>query len=159
MKRVVATGTFDILHPGHLYYLEESRRLGDELYVIVARDRNVRHKPRPVIPEEQRARMVAALKPVDHAVLGDLHDMFRPIEEIRPAVITFGFNQHFEEEKVRKELEKRGLSVELARIGSYRGDRYCSSSEIVRQVLARYPHGQGPRTGGSNDGSSARNGL
>jgi len=159
VKRVVATGTFDILHPGHLYYLEESRRLGDELYVIVARDRNVRHKPRPVIPEEQRARMVAALKPVDHAVLGDLHDMFRPIEEIRPAVITFGFNQHFEEEKVRKELEKRGLSVDLARIGSSRGDRSCSSSERVRQVLGRYPHGQGPRTGGSNDGSSARNGL
>ncbi|HQP72188.1 MAG TPA: adenylyltransferase/cytidyltransferase family protein, partial [Methanoculleus sp.] len=35
MRRVVATGTFDILHPGHLYYLEESRKLGDELYVIV----------------------------------------------------------------------------------------------------------------------------
>lgn len=142
MRRVVATGTFDILHPGHLYYLEESGRLGDELYVIVARDRNVRHKPKPVLPEEQRARMVAALKPVDHAVLGDLHDMFRPIEEIRPAVITFGFNQHFEEEKIRGELGKRGLSVELVRIGSYSGDRYCSSSEIVRQVLARFSSGK-----------------
>ncbi|HNS82511.1 MAG TPA: FAD synthase [Methanolinea sp.] len=142
MRRVVATGTFDILHPGHLYYLEESRRLGDELYVIVARDRNVRHKPKPVLPEEQRARMVAALKPVDHAVLGDLHDMFRPIEEIRPAVITFGFNQHFDEENIRGELGKRGLSVELARIGSYGGDRYCSSSEIVRQVLARFSSGK-----------------
>jgi len=142
VRRVVATGTFDILHPGHLYYLEESRRLGDELYVIVARDRNVRHKPKPVLPEEQRARMVAALKPVDHAVLGDLHDMFRPIEEIRPAVITFGFNQHFDEENIRGELGKRGLSVELARIGSYGGDRYCSSSEIVRQVLARFSSGK-----------------
>jgi FAD synthetase len=142
VRRVVATGTFDILHPGHLYYLEESGRLGDELYVIVARDRNVRHKPKPVLPEEQRARMVAALKPVDHAVLGDLHDMFRPIEEIRPAVITFGFNQHFDEEKIRGELGKRGLSVELVRIGSYGGDRYCSSSEIVRQVLARFSTGK-----------------
>jgi FAD synthetase len=135
---VVATGTFDILHPGHLYYLEQSRMLGDELYVIVARDRNVRHKPRPVLPEEQRVNMVASLKPVDHAVLGDLHDMFRPIEELRPAVITFGFNQHFNEEKIRSELEKRGLSVELVRIGSYEGDRYCSSRRIVRQILARY---------------------
>jgi len=138
VRRVVATGTFDILHPGHLYYLEQSRMLGDELYVIVARDRNVRHKPRPVLPEGQRVNMVASLKPVDHAVLGDLHDMFRPIEELRPAVITFGFNQHFNEEKIQSELEKRGLSVELVRIGSYEGDRYCSSRRIVRQILARY---------------------
>lgn len=142
MRRVVATGTFDILHPGHLYYLEESGKYGDELYVIVARDQNVRHKPRPVLPEEQRVKMVAALKPVNHAVLGDLHDMFRPIEEIRPAVITFGFNQHFNEEKIRSELRDRGLSAELVRIGSYRGDRYCSSREIVRQVVERYPYGK-----------------
>ena len=51
MKWVVATGTFDILHPGHLFYLEESKKLGDELWVIVARERNVMHKPRPVVPE------------------------------------------------------------------------------------------------------------
>ncbi len=138
MRRIVATGTFDILHPGHLYYLEESRKLGDELYVIVARDQNVRHKPRPVLPEEQRVRMVASLKPVDRAILGDLHDMFRPIEELRPSVITFGFNQHFDEEKIRIELEKRGFFAELVRIGCYEGERYCSSRGIVRQVLDRH---------------------
>lgn len=137
MKRVVATGTFDILHPGHLYYLEESRRLGDELYVIVARDRNVKHKPKPVIPEGQRVKMVAALRVVDHAVLGDLHDMFRPIEDIRPDVITFGYDQHFDEERIRGELEKRGLSPRLVRIGQYRGDPACSSREIVRSVRER----------------------
>jgi FAD synthetase len=137
MRRVVATGTFDILHPGHLYYLEESRRLGDELYVIVARDRNVKHKPKPVIPEGQRVKMVAALRVVDHAVLGDLHDMFRPIEEIRPDIITFGYDQHFDEEKIRGELEKRGLSPRLVRIGQYRGDPVCSSREIVRSVRER----------------------
>ena len=74
MIRVVATGTFDILHPGHLWYLEESAKLGDELFVIVARDANIRHKPRPVIPEEQRRVMVQALKPVTRAVLGDLEE-------------------------------------------------------------------------------------
>lgn len=158
MRRVVATGTFDILHPGHIYYLEESRRLGDELFVIVARDRNVRHKPRPVIPEEQRARMVASLKPVDHAVLGDLHDMFRPIEEIRPAVITFGFNQHFDESKIRSALDQRGLSAELVRIGSYRGNPFCSSREIVRQILTRYPGGRDALDGESPGGESSGHG-
>lgn len=58
MIRVVATGTFDILHPGHLWYLEQSAALGDELYVIVARDVNIKHKPKPVIPEQQRCAMV-----------------------------------------------------------------------------------------------------
>ena len=138
MKRVVATGTFDLLHPGHIYYLEESAQLGDELFVIVARDANVRHKPRPVIPEEQRRRMIASLKPVDHAVLGDLHDMFRPIQEIRPELITFGFNQHFDEEKIRLALQERGLDIDLVRIGSYSGDTYCSSRQIIRRVLDRY---------------------
>ncbi len=138
MKRVVATGTFDILHTGHLYYLEESRRLGDELYVIVARDVNVRHKPRPVIPEEQRMKMVAALKPVDHAVLGDLTDMFRPIREIQPSVITIGFNQHFDEEQLKAELKARNITCDVVRIGKYPGNTYCSTSLIIQKVLERY---------------------
>jgi FAD synthetase len=138
MRRVVATGTFDLLHPGHLYYLEESRRLGDELVVIVARDRNVRHKPKPVVPEDQRLKLVAALKPVDLAVLGDLHDMYRPIEELRPAVITFGFDQHFDRETIGRSLRERGLEAELVRIGAYEGDRFCSSSRIIAEVLDRH---------------------
>ena len=49
MRRVVATGTFDILHPGHVFFLSESRKLGDELWVIVSRETNVRHKAAPVV--------------------------------------------------------------------------------------------------------------
>jgi FAD synthetase len=138
MKRVVATGTFDLLHPGHLYYLEESRKLGNELVVIVARDANVKHKPRPVIPEDQRLAMVAALKPVDRAVLGDLHDMFQPIREIRPAIITIGFNQHFDEEKLRGELAKRDLPCAIVRVGQYPGNSCSSTSRIIRRVLERH---------------------
>jgi len=138
MKRVVATGTFDLLHPGHIYYLEESRRLGDELSVIVARDANVRHKPKPVIPEDQRLKMVAALNPVDNAVLGDLHDMFRPIREIGPAIITIGFNQHFDEEHLKGELRKRGISADVVRVGQYPGDSYSSTSRIIRKILEQY---------------------
>lgn len=134
MTRVVATGTFDILHPGHLYYLEESRKLGDELSVIVARDTNVKHKPRPILPEDQRLRMVRALRPVDHALLGDLHDMFRPIAEIRPDIITLGFNQHFDEERLRQRLRDRGLDADVVRIPGYPGS-LASSSKIVERIL------------------------
>jgi len=135
MKRVVATGTFDILHPGHLYYLEQSKRLGDELTVIVARDINVKHKPKPIIPEEQRRRMVAALRCVDRAVLGDTTDMFRPIEEIRPAIITIGFNQHFDVEQLRQSLAARGLPAEIVRIGKYGDDGLCSSRLVVQRIV------------------------
>lgn len=138
MKRVVATGTFDLLHPGHLYYLEESRSLGDELVVIVARDANVRHKPKPVINEDQRLKMVAALKPVDHAVPGDLHDMFRPIREIKPAIITIGFNQHFDEANLVGELQARGISADVVRVGQYPGDSCSSTSRIIRKILGQY---------------------
>ena len=134
-RRVVATGTFDILHPGHLYYLEESKKLGDELWVIVARDANVRHKPRPIIPEDHRLRMVASLKPVDHAILGDKTDMFRPIREIRPAIITIGFNQHFDETKLHQQLSDQGLDVEITRIGKYEDGDLCSSRFVVQRII------------------------
>jgi FAD synthetase len=135
MKRVIATGTFDILHPGHIYYLEASKKLGDELYVIVARDANVRHKPQPIIPEEQRRKMVAALRCVDHAILGDKSDMLRPIEEVRPSIITIGFNQHFDESKLREQLATRGLSAKIVRIGKYGDDELCSSRLVIRRIV------------------------
>ena len=134
-RRVVATGTFDILHPGHLYYLEESKKMGDELWVIVARDANVKHKPCPIIPEDYRLLMVAALKPVDHAILGDKTDMFRPIKEIRPDVITIGFNQHFDEETLHLQLSERGLAPEIIRIGKYEDGDLCSSRFVVQRII------------------------
>ena len=139
-RRIVATGTFDILHPGHLYYLEESKKLGDELFVIVARDTNVKHKPRPVIPEEHRLAMVAALKPVDHAILGDKTDMFRPIEEIQPEIITIGFNQLFNEQKLEDQLRARSIISRIVRIGRYADGDLCSSRLVVQRILDKRCH-------------------
>jgi FAD synthetase len=141
-RRIVATGTFDILHPGHLYYLAESRTLGDELWVIVARDSNVKHKPRPVIPEEHRLAMVAALKPVDHAILGDKADMFRPIAEIGPEIITIGFNQMFNEEKLEEQLRARNLSPKVVRIGRFADGELCSSRLVVQRIIDKRCHDQ-----------------
>jgi FAD synthetase len=140
IRKVIATGTFDLLHPGHIYYLEESRKLGDELWVIVARDMNVKHKPRPIIPEEQRLAMIASLRPVDHAILGDKTDMFLPIEEIRPDVITIGFNQLFDEEKLRRQLAARNLKPEIVRIGKFADSDLCSSRLVVQEIVAKRGH-------------------
>jgi FAD synthetase len=139
-RRVVATGTFDLLHPGHLYYLEESKKLGDELFVIVARDVNVKHKPHPIIPEDQRLQMVAALKPVDHAMLGDIKDMFLPIEKIRPDIITIGFNQMFDEQKLAQQLEERNISSQIVRIGKCAEGELCSSRLVVQRIITKRGH-------------------
>ena len=97
MKRVVAQGTFDILHPGHLHYLTDAKSMGDRLYVIVARSENVTHKAKPIVPDRQRREMVAALDPVDDARLGHTEDFFVPIRDIDPDVIVLGHDQHHDE--------------------------------------------------------------
>ncbi|MCS7143572.1 MAG: FAD synthase [Archaeoglobaceae archaeon] len=138
MKRVVATGTFDIIHPGHLRFLEEAKKLGDELIVIVAREKNVKHKPKPVIPEEQRRRVVEAIKFVDKAILGDESDIFKPILELKPDVIALGFDQHFNEQWLREELRKRGLNCEVVRIKFEEKCGLCSSRKIIDRILEKY---------------------
>jgi len=137
MTRVVATGTFDILHPGHLWYLKESAKLGDELYVIVARDANIKHKPRPVVPEEQRLIMVSSLSPVSCARLGDLEDMYRPIRDIRPDIITLGCNQYFDPDELMRSLEHQGMPTQVIRISEYRGSAFTSSRDIAREIVRR----------------------
>lgn len=134
MRKVLATGTFDILHPGHLYFLKEAKKYGDVLYVIVARDSMIRHKPKPVIPEEQRLEMVSALKPVDFALLGSDSDIFEPVEKIRPDVIVLGYDQNFSEDELREELRKRGMDAEIVRIGKYEGCELCSTASIIEKI-------------------------
>ncbi|MET1123776.1 MAG: adenylyltransferase/cytidyltransferase family protein [Archaeoglobaceae archaeon] len=138
MKRVVATGTFDIIHPGHIRYLEEAKKLGDELIVIVAREKNVKHKPKPVLPEEHRRRVVEAIKYVDMAILGDEEDIFKPIIELKPDVIALGYDQHFDEEWLKSELRKRGLNCEVVRIKVKEDCELCSSHKIIERILERY---------------------
>lgn len=137
MKKVLATGTFDILHPGHVHYLRESAKQGDELVVIVARESMVSHKTPPVVPEEQRREMVGTLKPVDRALLGSEESIFEPLNEIRPDVVTLGHDQHYEEDDLRGKLRERGFDAEVVRVSGReeREDEILSTSSIVEKVL------------------------
>lgn len=138
MIRVLATGTFDILHPGHIAYLEEAKKLGDELFVIVARDANVKHKPKPVIPENQRLRMVKALKIVDEAILGSESDIFEPLLQIKPNIIALGFDQKFDEAWLEGELNKRGIKAKVVRIGKFEDCELCSTAKIFNRIVERH---------------------
>ncbi len=134
MVRVLATGTFDILHPGHLRYLSAAKGLGDELYVILARDSMIKHKPKPIIPEEQRLAMVSALRIVDRAMLGSETDMFEPLREIKPDIIALGKNQFFDEKELEVRLKAHGIDARVVRIKAFEECELCSSGAIIRKI-------------------------
>jgi FAD synthetase len=135
MVRVVATGTFEIIHPGHLRFLEEAKKLGDELIVIVARTKNVKHKPKPIIPEEQRRKVVESIKYVDKAILGDKEDIFKPIIELKPDIIALGHDQHFDERWLESELRKRNIDAKVVRIKVKEPCEFCSSAKIIQALV------------------------
>ncbi len=138
--RVMATGVFDIIHPGHIFYLEEAKKLGDELIVVVARDKTVKRRKRePVIEEEQRMEVVKALKPVDDAFLGSERDIFESVKKIRPDIIALGPNQDVDEEWLKKELKKRGFdNIKVERIKEMRLSHLSSSHRIIEEILKKY---------------------
>ena len=138
MSRVVAQGTFDILHPGHVHYLRDAAGMGEELHVILARSVNVTHKEPPVVPDEQRREMVGALKPVDEAHLGHPEDIFVPIERLDPDVIALGYDQHHDADALRAALSERGIDCAVRRASPLEregDDRLLSTGQIIDRIL------------------------
>ena len=130
MKTVMASGSFDMIHPGHLFYLNEAKKHGDRLVVVVARDANIlRFKgKKPEYSERERLEHVRSLPMVDKAILGNEGNIFDIISEIKPDVICLGYDQKpTTMEELKEELKKRNIKAEVVRIGAYRPDVYKSS--------------------------------
>lgn len=138
MTRVVAQGTFDLIHPGHVHYLRDAAAMGDELHVIVARRENVTHKEPPILSNRQRRDVVAAIDVVDEAHVGAEADIFEPIEAIDPDVIALGYDQHHDAAGIQAELDRRGLDCEVER-ASAREPEYeaelLSTTDIIDRIL------------------------
>src|SRR3989338_761622 len=132
MKTIMCAGTFDIIHPGHLYYLSEAKKYGDKLIVVVARDETSRSfkGKKPVHNEKERLEAVRMLKIVDEAVLGNQGDIFNIIEQIKPDVICLGYDQKVQKQELEAELKKRGLKAEVISIGAYMQHVYKSSKLV-----------------------------
>lgn len=135
MTRVMASGVFDILHPGHLRYLQEARDLGDELVVVVATDATVRRrKHEPITPEKMRLELVSSLKMVDRAYLGSDGDMFGVVERIHPDIIALGYDQDFDERKIEDALRERGMAVKVARLSKH-GEDLNGTRKIISKII------------------------
>lgn len=128
MTRVMAQGTFDLLHPGHIHYLTESAGMGDELHVVIARDSRMREKKDIVMEEDSRRTIVNALEMVDHAVLGSEDSIFDSVERIQPDIITLGYDQPYDPDELEETLENHGFTaIEVVRVGKYDGPVESSS--------------------------------
>lgn len=143
-KVVLASGVFDLLHLGHVRFLEAAKETGDsnaELIVIVARDSTVekRKKERPVIPESQRCALVGSLRVVDESILGfEEFDIGRVIEKIKPDVIAVGHDQADMERTVRKHVRNNDLKISVVKIGEFGEDELNSSSKIKQKIIEHY---------------------
>ena len=129
MKTVMCAGTFDIIHPGHLYFLSEAKKYGDKLIVVVARDGTSERMKgkKPVHNEKERLEGIRSLEIVDEAVLGKQGNIFDIIEEIKPDVICLGYDQKVLKQELEDELKKRNIKCEVVRIASYMPNLYKSS--------------------------------
>lgn len=136
MVRVMASGVFDILHPGHISYLQQARALGDELVVVVACDDTVRkRKHEPVTPDYMRAKIVENLKPVDKAIVGtNSGDFFDTVGSVNPDIIVLGFDQDFDEKELEKKLAEHGLGRVKVKRASETADDLNATRRIIEKI-------------------------
>ncbi|MBW2984780.1 FAD synthase [Candidatus Woesearchaeota archaeon] len=130
MTTVMAFGSFDEIHPGHLYYLKRAKALGKSLIVVVARDSSIERikKTKPKYNEHERLEHVRELPYVTKAVLGgEGEDHLKIVEEINPDIIALGYDHKITVRELKEELKRRKLNIDVFRIGAYKEDRYKSS--------------------------------
>ena len=129
MKLVMCAGTFDIVHPGHLYFFSEAKKLGDKLIVVVARDETSERMKgkKPIHNEKERLEAVRSLEIVNQALLGRSGSIFDIVEEIKPNIICLGYDQKVLKQDLEDELKKRNIKADVVRIGSCMPHLYKSS--------------------------------
>jgi FAD synthetase len=140
MVKIMATGTFDLLHMGHIYYLKEAKKLGNELVVIVACDSTVRKlKHEPVTPEKMRLQLIKELKIVDDAYLGKEDDIYKIVEEIKPDIIALGYDQIHDEKNISQNLKKRNINAKIVRLTKYKKiEDLNGTRKIINKIISAY---------------------
>lgn len=136
MIKILATGTFDILHTGHLDYLEEAKSLGDYLVVHVESDQAVkRHKGsgRPVNNEKERRRIIDSLSTVNETILADGELQSEKIlKQIQPDVLVIAPKKSFDLKK--KEVEFKKICPSLKVIWFDQKNNELSTSRILNKI-------------------------
>jgi FAD synthetase len=138
---VIASGVFDLLHLGHVRFLEAAKLAGGpdaKLVVIVARDSTAEKLKgrKPIMSEEQRCALVESLKVVDEAVLGyEGLEIGEVIGKIHPDLIALGYDQAEMETDVKDYIEKQHLDVSVVRVGRFGENILDSSTKIKQRII------------------------
>lgn len=136
-RRLVFTnGCFDLLHPGHVRYLAQARALGDALMVALNSDRSVRElkgPTRPILTEEERTEVMAALGCVDYVTIFDEPTPRELIARVLPDILVKGGDWGVSEIVGRAEVESAGGEVySLPFVDG------CSTSDVIQRIVARF---------------------
>ena len=125
MKKVLLFGTFDILHPGHLFLFEEAKKLGDNLVVVIARDKTVAEVKHIKLTnnEDDRLKNVFDLDIADKVTLGNEDDKYEIIREDRPDIIALGYDQKVFTDDLSKVFPK----IKIVRLPSFKPEIFKSS--------------------------------
>jgi rfaE bifunctional protein nucleotidyltransferase chain/domain len=136
-KKVVFTnGVFDILHSGHVDYLTKSKTLGDILIVGLNSDKsvkNIKGDKRPIINQENRAIVLASLKPVDYVVLFDEDTPAKLIDAVIPDVLVKGADWDLDKIEGRETVIRNGGEVKNIKFVNEQ-----STSKIIQKILGLY---------------------
>jgi FAD synthetase len=139
---ILATGAFDLLHLGHVRFLEACKRKGGpgaKLIVVVARDKTVlsRKGRLPILPEDQRRELVGSLRVVDKAILGHAHlDLLGVLREVEPDIICVGHDQKQIKASVENLLREERLPIRVVKIPKF-GHDGLNSSTGIKQMVAK----------------------
>ncbi len=143
-KKILAAGKFDILHLGHIAYLEQAKELAGEdgeLIVVLALDKTIERErgAPPVFPQEQRRKIVESLVFVDRVVIGlDTHDHSIIVEQIKPDIIALGYDQYTDISALEKHFVEKGLNTKIVRLEKRDADGLCSSTLIRKRIIEYY---------------------
>ncbi|WP_461832314.1 D-glycero-beta-D-manno-heptose 1-phosphate adenylyltransferase [Aquifex sp.] len=136
-KKIVFTnGCFDIIHAGHVDYLEKAKKLGDILVVGLNSDNSVKRikgEKRPINPQEQRAKVLSSLKPVDYVVIFEEDTPEKLIRAIKPDVLVKGGDWPIEKIVGKEFVESYGGKV-LTIPFTYN----VSTTEIIKKIVELY---------------------
>ena len=136
IKTVFTNGVFDIIHRGHIEYLTKAKQLGDRLIVGLNSDKSVRiikGEKRPIVPQENRAYVLANLKPVDFVILFDEDTPYELIKRVKPGILVKG-SDWAEDKIIGADIVKSG-GGEVKRIDYVENN---SSTNIIDKVIELY---------------------
>jgi len=131
MVKVLVFGSFDVVHKGHEYFFRKAREFGDELVVVIGRNKTIERVKGclPKFSESERVKHVRSIDGVDKVVLGsEGEDKFKVIEDINPDIIVLGYDQDSFSDGLKAELVRRGLGgVKIVMLDSFKPEKYKSS--------------------------------